>query len=222
LIHSENQNKVCAVIPFYNEETQINFLVSSVSKFVDFIILVNDGSTDNSIANIPYGDYIFIIEHPTNRGKGAALRSGFIKSIEMNFGLTITLDADNQHAPEYIPMFIKELKYFDCVIGSRRKNWIKMPIHRKISNFLTSMLLSLKTGVMILDSQSGYRGFRTEILSNILPDYLGFEAESEMIVKLTKNKYKIGFTDIPTIYGNDDSKMRTISTIIGFIKVLFL
>ncbi len=92
-----------------------------------------------------------------------------------------------QHAPESIPKFIEAISEYDCVIGSRDINHIKMPIQRKLSNFLTSKLLSLKTGTDILDSQSGYRAFKTEILNNVLPDYNGFEAESEMIVKLAKN-----------------------------------
>ncbi len=95
-----------------------------------------------------------------------------------------------------------------------------MPIHRRLSNYLTSKILSVKTGFNILDSQSGFRAFKTKILSNILPDYSGFEAESEMIVKISKNNYSLGFTEISTIYGEDNSKMKAIPTIIGFIKVI--
>ncbi|MCB0745100.1 MAG: hypothetical protein KDC67_14425, partial [Ignavibacteriae bacterium] len=59
-----------------------------------------------------------------------------------------------------------------------------------------------------------------EILNNILPTFSGFEAESEMIVKLCKKKYRLSFIKIPTIYGNDDSKMKAVPAIIGFIKVI--
>ena len=103
---------------------------------------------------------------------------------------------------------------------NRKRNAIGMPIHRKLSNYLTSKILSIKTGCNILDSQSGYRAFRTNILSKVLPSYSGFEAESEMIVKICKNNYSIGFKEISTIYGNDDSKMKALPTIIGFIKVI--
>lgn len=217
---SENQNKIVAVIPFYNEEQNIQTLVKAVLKYVDKIILVNDGSTDNSEAKIPDENNITVLNHDKNLGKGAALRTGLLESVKLNSEITITLDADNQHDPEYIPYFISKIKDYDCVIGSRKNNRANMPVHRKLSNFLTSKFLSIKTGIYIEDSQSGYRAFRTNSLSEIIPQYNGFEAESEMIVKLAISNLKIGFTDIPTIYGNDDSKMKAISTIFGFVKVL--
>lgn len=216
---SKRKNRVCAVIPFFNEEKHINLIISEVKLFVDTIILVNDGSTDSSLNKFAPDDNIIIISHPTNKGKGAALLSGFKKSIKLNSEFTITIDADFQHNPELIPEFVEALKNFDAVIGKRKIN-SSMPIPRKISNYLTSKLLSIKTGKKILDSQSGYRGFRTEILYEILPTYSGFEAESEMIVKLCRKNFTLTFIDIPTNYGNDNSKMKAIPAIMGFIKVL--
>ncbi len=219
--HSEKINKTtCAVIPFYNEEENISKIISSVAKYVDLIIVVNDGSTDKSTEKIIPTDKLILINHKTNLGKGKALKTGFLKSIELKTEITLTLDADLQHAPEYIPKFISELKTYDAIIGNRLHNKKGMPAHRRLSNFLTSKLLGIKTGQKILDSQSGYRAFRTEILKDILPEYQGFEAESEMIVKLLKNNYKLGFVNIPTIYGNEKSKMRGWQTIKGFVKVL--
>lgn len=220
MIPSENQNKICAVIPFYNEEKHLHSVCSEVLKYVDFIILVNDGSTDASLNKIPDTENIVKLSHPNNLGKGAALRSGLLKSIELKTELTITIDADNQHDPSYIPKFINNINQYDCLIGSRKRESSSMPIHRRLSNYLTSKILSIKTGVKILDSQSGYRILKTEILNKILPKYYGFEAESEMIVKLCKNNLSIGFIEIPTTYGDDESKMRAIPTILGFMKVI--
>jgi hypothetical protein len=81
-------------------------------------------------------------------------------------------------------------------------------------------LLSRKTKTQLLDTQCGFRAFKTEILKNILPAYNGYEAESEMLINAAKNDYKIGFVEIPAIYGNEKSKMKSIKTIYGFIKVL--
>jgi len=97
-----------------------------------------------------------------------------------------------------------------------------MPLQRRASNFLTSFFLSKKLNVKITDSQSGYRIFKTEILKDILPEHSGFEAESEMIVKAARKNYKIGFVNIPVIYGNDSSKMKVWQAIKGFIKVLLM
>lgn len=220
LITSKNQAKIAAVIPFFNEEKHLSNVIHEVLKYVDCIIIVNDGSTDDSVNKIPINDKIYLLHHSENLGKGEALNTGLRKSIELNTNITITLDADNQHDPDYIPKFLDKLNNYDCVIGNRERDKTMMPIHRKLSNYLTSKLLSIKTGVQILDSQSGYRAFKTSILNNILPNYSGFEAESEMIVKICENNYSLGFQKIPTIYGDDESKMKAIPTILGFIKVL--
>ncbi|MBK8946523.1 MAG: glycosyltransferase family 2 protein [Ignavibacteriae bacterium] len=217
---SENKNKICAVIPFYNEKSTLDKIISETLNFVDLLILVNDGSTDNWQTEIPTNEKLILISHENNLGKGAALKNGFTKSIELKTLFTITLDADLQHDPKQIPNFLNHIENYDCLIGKRETRNTQMPIHRRLSNYLTSKLLSIKTGTKILDSQSGFRAFKTNILENILPEYMGFEAESEMIVKLCKQNYKLGFISIPTIYGNDNSKMKAIPTILGFTKVL--
>jgi len=220
LNHLEDINKVCAIIPFYNEKTHIKSLTTKVSKYVDLIIFVDDGSTDNSSSQIELNEHIILLKNKKNMGKGYALKKGFEKSIELNTDVTITLDADLQHAPEYIPNFLDKIKKYDAVIGNRMNNKKGMPIHRKLSNYLTSKILELKTKSQIQDSQSGYRAFRTRILKDILPSFNGFEAESEMIIKLLKSDYSLGFIDIPTIYGNNESKMKAWKTIKGFVKVV--
>ncbi|MEE9429922.1 MAG: glycosyltransferase family 2 protein [Melioribacteraceae bacterium] len=219
--HSEKENSICAIIPFYNEEKNLEKLFLETLNYVDFVIAVDDGSTDNSFQKIQNIKNVCFEKHNNNLGKGAALRSGFKKSIQLKTKTTITLDADYQHAPEIIPKFIEALEKTDCAIGNRLHNQKDMPLQRRVSNFLTSKMLSIKTGKKILDSQSGYRAFRTKILNDILPTFNGFEAESEMIVKTVKRKYSIGFVNIPTIYGEDDnSKMKAIPAILGFIKVI--
>ncbi|GAB6282014.1 MAG: glycosyltransferase family 2 protein [Ignavibacterium sp.] len=219
-IYSE-KNKLVAVIPFYNEEKTIEKIVSDTTKFVDIVIAVNDGSTDNSLNKIKNLNKVICLNYFENKGKGFALNLGFKKSIELNSLFTITLDADLQHSPEYIENLLALVNQYDIIIGKRKKYLNKMPIQRMISNFLTSFLLTLKTNQKIKDSQSGFRLYKTEILKNILPSSNGFEAESEILVNASKYNYKIGFVDISTIYENEKSKMKVWKTIIGFIKVLF-
>ena len=90
-----------------------------------------------------------------------------------------------------------------------------------MSNKITSFLLSLKTGKKIIDSQCGFRAYRAEVIKNIKTVKNGYDAESEIIIKASRKGYKIGFTDISTIYGNEESKMSPIKTTFNFIKVLF-
>ena len=216
------KNKSCAIIPFYNESDNLADIISQALVHVEHIIAVNDGSTDNSLEQIPRSEQITILSFEQNQGKGFALREGFKKSIELSFEFTVTIDADFQHHPDYIPTLLAELKYNDIVIGNRLRNIKSMPIQRVLSNKLTSLLLSLKVKQKILDSQCGFRAFRTEILKDILPSLNGFEAESEIIVNAARKNLNINFVHIPTIYGKRKSKMKSFDAIKGFLKVLTL
>lgn len=218
---TSNKNKVCAVIPFYNECGTIRKIIEGTLNYVDLVITVNDGSTDNSLELIQDIENVIILSFDKNKGKGAALKHGFEECISAGYDVCVALDADFQHPPEYIPFLIKEIGAADVVIGSRMKDFSRMPFQRILSNKLTSFLLSVKTGEKISDSQCGYRAYSVSALKEILPTYTGFEAESEMIVYAARRNYKIKFVYIPTIYGSEKSKMKPLEAIYGFIKVLF-
>ena len=217
----ENKNKIAAVIPFFNESRTIYQIINNTLKYVDCVIAVDDGSTDCSSDKIPENKNITLIKIKENKGKGFALREGLIEGAKKGYDQIVTLDADLQHNPDEIPLLISELKNFDIVIGNRLNNIVNMPLHRKMSNKITSFLLSLKTGVKIIDSQCGFRAYKAEVIKNIITVNNGYEAESEILIKAARKRYKIGFTDISTIYGNEESKMSHVKTTFNFIKVLF-
>lgn len=156
----------------------------------------------------------------SNSGKGAALSAGFSEALSAGFSTVVTLDADLQHNPALIPALLDNSNKFDIVIGNRLGDTGKMPVQRIVSNKLTSFLLTKKTGTLIQDSQCGFRAYRREVLTEIKTVYSGFEAESEILVKAARKNYKIGFVNIPAIYGNEKSKMKAVEAIKGFIKVM--
>ncbi len=214
--------KTCAVIPFYNEEKFIRIVIEETIKSVDKVIAVNDGSTDSSLKKIVRGENVEVINLPRNKGKGYALKTGMIESVRQGFSITVTLDADLQHAPGLIPDFIRELKNSDIVIGNRLENLKGMPVQRILSNKLTSLLLSIKTGIKIADSQCGYRAYRTSIITDILTTCDGFEAESEIIIKAALKNYRISSTMVSTVYGEEESKIDPAKSILGFIKIMLI
>jgi len=220
ILLSPSSGKTCTLIPFYNEKNTIKEIILNSLKYTDFVVAVNDGSTDGSKELIPSDARINLVNIFPNKGKGNALKEGFIKCIQEKFSYVITIDADMQHPPELIPLFLKESSKYDIVIGNRMNNKGKMPIQRILSNKITSALLSVKTGYKILDSQCGFRIYKTSILPYILTEYLGYEAESEILVKAARNKFTIGFLNIPAVYSNEKSKMNPIDAIMGFIKVI--
>lgn len=219
-MNSLKNPEVVAIIPFFNESGYVEHVIAATCDYVDLIIAVDDGSTDIYDHTVFESPKVILIKLGTNHGKGYALNVGFKKSIELNSQYTITLDADLQHPPELIPQFISELHHADIVIGARRKSATAMPPHRRLSNFLTTLLLSLKTGRKFDDSQSGYRGFKTGVLPGILPQSSGFEAETEILINASENELLCSSIPIPTIYNDSVSKMQSIPAILGFIKVI--
>lgn len=213
---------VCAVIPFFNEDAFIRDVILKTKQYVDQVIAVNDGSTDNSEKMIEDLDDVIILSSNINRGKGFSLAKGFEECVKKNFDIIITLDGDNQHSPELIPEFLSAIGSNDIVIGNRLGDLKNMPIARVLSNKITSFFLSLKTGQKILDSQCGFRAYKKKVLEIIKTTSAGYEAESEMLVLASRLRFRIGFIDIPTIYEDENSKMNPIEAIKGFIKILFV
>lgn len=212
---------IAVIIPFFNEKKTISEIIEKSLKFSDIVIAVDDGSTDNSRQQIQPDKKLIVLTNEMNQGKGYSISKGMLKSIELESDVTVTIDADLQHPPEYIPTLIKNLDKFDIVIGNRMKRLRDMPYHRILSNKLTSLILSVKLKQSLADSQCGFRAYKTVIIKDILPSSNGYEAETEILINAGRKNHKIGFTDIPTIYGNEKSKMKSFETIRGFFKVIF-
>lgn len=145
-----------------------------------------------------------------------------LKSLESGFSATITLDADLQHPPEIVPDLVNLLNLHQVVIGTRNFTFAEMPFERVLSNIITSLIISRKSGKRIKDSQSGYRAFRNDILRQILPESDDYIAESEMLIKAGRLNLNLGELPIPALYGEETSKINNRQVIWGFIrKIIF-
>lgn len=216
--------KIALVVPTFNADTCIIEFYNSVKKYFDndSIIFVNDGSTDKSLEIFKNNNLLFV-NHEKNFGKGAALKTGFSYALKNNFDFVLTMDVDLQHSADDIKSFIKiaEENCFDIAIGNRLKNLKNMPFHRVLSNFITSFLVRLKTRQEIIDSQCGFRIYRTFLLKALPTLSNGFEFETEILFWAAKNSFKITSIPIKTIYNNNKSKMKHFQTTKNFIISLF-
>lgn len=215
--------KICAVIPAYNASKTLKKVVDALRQYnpAVSILVVDDGSTDNT-KDVARNLDVLLLEHNENRGKGAALKSGFNAALSMGADVIITLDADAQHNPhDIIKLFSKmETERLDLVIGSRMANTVNMPIHRILSNQITSKLISWRLGQKIEDSQCGFRLIRASILKQINLESNKFEMESELIIKSVLSGFKIGSVSIDTIYNkNGPSAMRLLADTFRFVKL---
>jgi glycosyltransferase involved in cell wall biosynthesis len=140
----------------------------------------------------------------------------------MSADFVLTMDADLQHVPEDIPNFIAVQKETeaDMVIGCRQRTGTHMPIHRRISNAITSKLVGIRTGIRIQDSQCGFRLIRRKVLEDVSAVLPGYEAETEFLIKAAKRGYRIAWAPVQTVYGKEKSYMTHWKTTVNFLKVL--
>ncbi len=212
-------SKTYIIVPVYNGEQYIeSFLDQIGDKWRKKLIFVNDGSRDKS-EKILNEKNVVVINHEFNKGKGAAIKSAlqWIKSHDGNS--VITIDIDLQHPPELLNEFSHIPK--NTIVLGYRNDRKSMPVLRKFSNFMTSLLISVRSGNVIKDSQCGYRSFNLDILKYVSCEENGFHYESEFLIKSSLIGWKINHINIPTIYENQPSAMNHFSDTIKFIKLWF-
>ncbi len=214
---------IFALIPAFNAERTIARVIHGCISFVprENIIVVDDGSTDETRSLVEQSGATIIV-HDKNRGKGAALRSGFSAALKYNCDAVVTLDADLQHDPTYIVKFLDVSKKhvdWSIIIGSRWRHGTKMPLDRRLSNRLTSLLISIRTRQKIPDSQSGYRFIKRAVLEKVVTKENGFMAESELLIKAASHGFTVGSMYIPTIYAEEGSHINKFRDTLKFISL---
>ena len=149
-----------------------------------------------------------LISHGRNQGKGKALLTGFDYAIQRGVDAAITLDADGQHDPDEIPLFIEAFRsgQGDIIIGKR--TYGQMPAKSQFGNRVGSFLLRLAMGHPIPDNQSGYRLFSLQAMQKVRPTSTRFEAEVEMLLRADFAGLKVGWVPIKTIYNDKKSHFR--------------
>jgi len=207
--------KIFAVIPAYNEEKRISKVIKETKKYVDNIVIVDDGSKDNTLNKAKKAKAI-VLRHLVNLGKGAALKTGCDYAVKNKADIMIVIDADAQHNPKEIPKFLKNIKRYDIVLTYRKLNK-NMPFVLKFGNLFINKTITFLYGIRIKDSQCGYRAFTTKAYKRLRWKATDYSMESEMIAKI--GKYKLSYTEIPieTIYS--DKYKGT--TILDGIKIVF-
>ncbi|MBI4143479.1 glycosyltransferase family 2 protein [Candidatus Woesearchaeota archaeon] len=195
-----NAGNIWAVIPAYNEEKNIASIVKKTGKYVANTVVVDDGSKDDTKESARRAGAI-VLRHGINLGKGAALKTGCDFAAKKGAKYIICLDADAQHNPQDIPRFVEKLEKYDIVF-SYRKPSKKMPLVLRFGNWLISNIAVFLYGVMLSDTQCGFRAFSKDAYRKIrwsAPDY---SMESEMIAKAGKQRLKYVQIPIQTIYSD--------------------
>ncbi len=185
------------------------------------VLVVDDGSSDDTAQQAEQAG-AQVTRHERNRGKGAALQTGFAWALAHGDEAVLTLDADGQHDPHEIPAFLAafERGEGDLIIG--RRTFSRMPTVRAWANATGSRLLSLAFGYPILDNQSGYRLHSRRLLENVdLRHTARFDAEVEILVQAVVKGFRIGWVPIRTIYADEVSHINPVLDTVRFLRVLW-
>src|SRR4051794_21382659 len=145
-------------MPCRNGASKIAPVIAELRKTLPNVIVVDDGSTDATAdAAAKTGAQVF--RHEKNRGKGAALITGFREARKQGFAWALMMDADGQHSPADIPTFFAaaEKSHAPFVVGNRMANPKSMPLLRRWTNATMSWLLSNYTRRVLPDTQCGFR-----------------------------------------------------------------
>lgn len=198
--------KYCVIIPTFNNENTLERVINGVLNYTQSIIIINDGSTDNTSNILLKYKQLTQIHFPKNKGKGSALRAGFKKAVEQGFEFTITIDSDGQHYPDDIPVFIEELEKDKNVllIGSRNMTHDSVPKGSSFGNKFSNFWFWVETGIKLTDTQSGYRLYPLLILQNIKFYSTKFEFEIENIVKTAWKGIIVKNVPIKVLYDPDE------------------
>ena len=191
-------NKVCVLIPAYNAEQTLGSVLEKIRPLRMDTVVVNDGSEDaTKRVAVEYGT--LLLEHPSNLGKGAALRTGFNYILEKGYHVVITLDADGQHNPSEIPSLLGVFQSVkpDILIASRAREFDRMTFLRRFWNRLGAKAVARMCHSDITDSQSGFRLIRAEILKEIPLLTSGYDMELELLIKACKKDFNV--LSVPTI-----------------------
>lgn len=213
--------KICAVIPAHNERVKIGEVVRRTRKYADLVIVVDDGSNDGTgEAAMKAGAQV--VRSESNEGKGAALRRGFAEALKGDWEYIVTMDGDGQHDPENIQTLIAKAQSgdYDLVCGSRMRNVVMMPIVRRWTNRLMSLIVSLLAGINLRDTQCGFRLVSRRILETLNLKESGYNIESELVISAGRMNFRIAEVPIKTIYANEKSKINPIKDTVRFVRFL--
>ena len=220
-----DNSRLCVIIPTYNNVKTIGKVIADVLKRCGQVIVVDDGSTDGTSAEIrSLASRITIVAYQPNRGKGHALVAGFRKAKEMGFTHAITIDADGQHFADDIPVFINELdNHRDAiVVGARNLTEENMPRGNTFANKFSNFWFRLQTGINLQDTQSGFRLYPINALWGLRFITSRYEAELELLVFSAWAGTPIVSVPVRVYYPPADERVSHFRPIYDFVRISIL
>lgn len=222
---------LAAVVPAFNEEEHIDAVIKTMPEFVDYIIVVDDASSDRTseLAATSNDPRLILVRHERNAGVGGSIVSGYQSAVGLGAELLTVMAGDGQMDPDYLPSLLDPLVEgrADFTKGNRFysvDSLIGMPKHRIFGNILLSFLTKLASGYWhMVDPQNGYVAIKTDTLKRISLDRVakGYQFENDMLINLNIIGARLQDVPIPARYGDQTSGMRLRRVVPAILRLLF-
>lgn len=188
--------KTLAAIPCYNESRYIGSVIVQTKKWVETVLVIDDGSTDDT-AEVAELAGATVVSHSRNRGKGTAIKTAFTWARNNGFEALVLLDGDGQHNPVDIPAVLAPIiiSTADMVVGSRFLTTNKIPMYRRFGQQVLTFVTNLGSKTKLTDSQSGFRAFSSKAIEIMTFNESGLSIESEM--QLVASKHNLVTVEVP-------------------------
>lgn len=218
------EKKCCVIIPTYNNHQTIEKVIREVSEYTSQVIVVNDGSTDNTLEILKNVDGIELVSYPKNKGKGFALRTGLEYAWDKGYEYAITIDSDGQHFASDLPKFVEAIDENPnaIIIGNRNMEQEGIPGKSSFGNRFSNFWFKFETGIEMPDTQSGYRLYPLKPLSKMRFFTRKYEFEIEVIVRAAWKGVDITHVPIQIYYAPKETRISHFRPFRDFSRVSIL
>jgi dolichol-phosphate mannosyltransferase len=197
-------NRWLTAIPVYNEAKHVGEVLARTRRYASDILVVNDGSTDGTGDLLSREPDILRIDHPTNRGYGAALISAFRFALDHGYDTLVTMDCDGQHEPARIPVLLEAIHDCDIVSGSRYYRDFKQdtpaPSDRRFINATITNEINERFGLNITDAFCGFKAYRREALEKLRITESGWGMPLQLWVQAARQGLRVKEIGVPRLY----------------------
>ncbi|MFA6259369.1 MAG: glycosyltransferase family 2 protein [Candidatus Peribacteraceae bacterium] len=193
--------KVLVVIPAYNEARRIGNVIAGALPHADAVLVVDDGSTD-ATAQVAAAAGAQVISHMENCGPGAATMTGIRAARAMGAHAVVTLDADEQHDPNDMPVMLRPIVdgTADIVFANRFGRRNRIPLVRRLFNAAGNAITFAATGRWVPDSQCGYKTFGPKALAELDLRMSGFEFCTEIVRECVQRQWRSAHVPVKVLY----------------------
>lgn len=195
-------NGIVVLIPTFNNAKTILQVIENVRQYTNDILVVNDGSTDQTAELLKKAEGIEILSYSQNKGKGYALKMGMKHAFQKGYRYAITIDSDGQHFAEDLMSFLNEIEACpgSLLIGARNLMAENMPSKNSFANRFSNFWFWAETGSRLEDTQSGYRLYPLDFIGNTMFFTNRYEFEVEVIVRAAWKRIRVKNIPINVYY----------------------